>query len=131
MKAIDNVLVTLLLGAAISPICAPAQTIPYQYASPPPSYTFGNATPRPDATPYRPRPLGIYRLFLGIVQSCHGNRIRFTDGREISLTPETVIEPTGLTIRPHMQIAVHGFFTPAGHITAREIVVENGDGDAH
>jgi hypothetical protein len=100
----------------------------------PPIIMYGQTSPGPSKTPYQPfreSPRGVYKMFSGVVRANQGYKLKLIDGRDVYLDKETIIEPTGGTIRRGMQIAIHGYFRPSGGITARYIVIENGDGQPH
>jgi hypothetical protein len=109
--------------------------IPYNPNPPgPPIAIYGDAADNASAKPYQafqPAPKGVYKLFMGIVSSFTGWQLKFVDGRTVYLDKQTIIDPTGATIRRGMQIAVHGYFRATGGITARYIVIQNGDGKPH
>jgi hypothetical protein len=124
-------------GPAASQVVLPIGATPMPYQAQPPGKPVtapgdtSDDTTVSATTPFKANPRGVYKIFVGTVGTFSGYRLKFRDGRSVYLDGQTIIEPTGGTIKAGMQIAVHGYFRATGGITARMIVIENGDGHQH
>ena len=76
------------------------------------------------AQPYQQGPPPPPRhSYTGVIQSVQGSSFTLDNGRTVFMHQGTVIQPTGIRLRPGMQVTVYGHRAGNGAVNANEVDV--------